>query len=124
MCQIFISVPLVVNGLAMMKTSDTRVNAPSSIHENNILFSPKSPEAIYVHIPFCRKRCYYCDFAIVPVGNKQHESDEDKFLDLANTYSSAILTEIRLLKESQELKNQTFSPLRSIYVSILVPFQA
>ena len=23
----------------------------------------------YVHIPYCRKRCRYCDFAIIPIGN-------------------------------------------------------
>ncbi len=30
------------------------------------------PRAAYVHIPFCRRRCYYCDFAVSVVGDRKH----------------------------------------------------
>ncbi len=27
------------------------------------------PRSAYLHIPFCHKRCFYCDFSIIPLGN-------------------------------------------------------
>lgn len=29
------------------------------------------PSSAYVHIPFCRRRCYYCDFPISVVGDRK-----------------------------------------------------
>ncbi len=29
-----------------------------------------APRSAYLHIPFCYKRCFYCDFAVVPLGDK------------------------------------------------------
>ena len=28
-----------------------------------------APRSAYVHIPFCHRRCFYCDFAVVPLGD-------------------------------------------------------
>ncbi|PNT65240.1 hypothetical protein BRADI_4g39227v3 [Brachypodium distachyon] len=30
---------------------------------------PLPPSSAYVHLPFCRKRCHYCDFPIVALGS-------------------------------------------------------
>ena len=31
---------------------------------------PLPPRSAYLHIPFCHRRCYYCDFAVVPLGDR------------------------------------------------------
>ena len=28
-----------------------------------------APRSAYLHIPFCHRRCFYCDFAVVPLGD-------------------------------------------------------
>ncbi|XP_074306113.1 uncharacterized protein LOC141641346 [Silene latifolia] len=35
------------------------------------------PTSVYVHLPFCRKRCHYCDFPIVALGSSMNQSHDD-----------------------------------------------
>ena len=46
------------------------------------------PLGIYVHIPFCKKKCNYCDFLSAPAGEKEQQE-----------YVEALLTEIGNYRE-------------------------
>jgi oxygen-independent coproporphyrinogen-3 oxidase len=77
---------------------------------------------LYVHIPYCRRRCRYCDFAIVPIGPSastetfDDELQEDKatqgFRKMDATYRDAIVKEISLITKTA---GNSMIPLRSIY---------
>lgn len=50
------------------------------------------PSAAYVHIPFCRRRCYYCDFPISVVGNNTRGDDSGTI----SQYVKALCKEIAI----------------------------
>lgn len=50
--------------------------------------APGPPHSLYLHIPFCRRRCRYCDFAIQVGGG-----------DLQDRYLEALLSELRWLAQ-------------------------
>lgn len=51
----------------------------------------KKPLALYVHVPFCKRKCAYCDFASWPDAG-----------DRIRPYFDALMTEIRLWSENTD----------------------
>jgi putative oxygen-independent coproporphyrinogen III oxidase len=52
---------------------------------------------IYIHIPFCRRKCFYCDFPVAVVGNKR-----ENVISKSQEYTQHLLKEIQFTVE--ELK--------------------
>ena len=79
----------------------------------------KSPRSVYLHIPFCHRRCFYCDFAVVPLGDKA-SGDIGTGSYSIKSYLKLLHREIDLIREGE--------PLSTIYIgggtpSLLSPDQ-
>ena len=58
-------------------------------HALRLSMSSKDSLGCYIHIPFCRRRCYYCDFPISVVGDSQSAQSR-----ASSDYTELILREM------------------------------
>jgi putative oxygen-independent coproporphyrinogen III oxidase len=76
------------------------------------------PTAAYLHIPFCRRRCFYCDFPVYVVGDNRSGANSN----FVQTYVETLEQEIRLSSRNSS------DPLATIFFgggtpSLLTPAQ-
>lgn len=88
----------------------TTGTAKADIMINNKIFNKKELLELYLHIPFCVKKCDYCDFLSFPAGP-----------DSKRAYVKALVNEIRATEEKIRLR-----PVSSVFIgggtpSILEP---
>ena len=62
------------------------------------------PTAAYIHIPFCRRRCYYCDFPISVVGDQENKSAAIMIED----YIAAVIKDVQLTPSPPQLLKTVF----------------
>ena len=77
---------------------------------------PWPPRSAYLHIPFCHRRCFYCDFAVVPLGDRADGASSGSIA----RYLEQLLVEIAAAPDGP--------PLSTVYVgggtpSMLTPAQ-
>ena len=77
------------------------------------------PRSAYLHIPFCHRRCFYCDFAVVPLGDRAN-GESGPGSNSIKSYLNLLFKEIDLIEDCY--------PLATIYIgggtpSLLSPDQ-
>ena len=73
------------------------------------------PRSCYIHIPFCRRRCFYCNFPVTVVGERpstQQQSSEE--------YTTLLLREMRAELAIESLQQPAAvtrapAPLQTVY---------
>ncbi|KAF5184091.1 Oxygen-independent coproporphyrinogen iii oxidase [Thalictrum thalictroides] len=77
----------------------------------NSLSSPPPPTSAYIHLPFCRKRCHYCDFTIVALGSSSSNQFNDEDDPRITNYVQLLCREI---KATKPISNDN-PPLQTIF---------
>ncbi|CAL9030848.1 unnamed protein product [Prunus brigantina] len=66
------------------------------------------PTSAYIHLPFCRKRCHYCDFTIVALGSSSNQTEDDPRMI---NYVQLLCREINAMKA----ENKANPPLETVF---------
>ncbi|KAM7273511.1 hypothetical protein ACFE04_028175 [Oxalis oulophora] len=89
-----------------------RQNASFSPIASTLHYSP--PTSAYVHLPFCRKRCHYCDFPIVALGSgstQQQQHNDDNSDPRITNYINLLAREVNATTSECE----THPPLQTVF---------
>jgi len=92
---------------------------PDSVPDARPGLPPLNPRSAYLHIPFCHRRCFYCDFAVVPLGDRADGGSGPGAASIA-AYLSLVQREIA--------RSPDGPPLSTVYLgggtpSLLTPAQ-
>lgn len=99
-------------GMSTASTASAKLTREQQLQyeaENDGVSAPRGSEpfSAYVHLPFCKKKCFYCDFPVIAVGMRP---DEFKIQDTMTDYIDAICREIAATKRLNDS-----GPLKTIF---------
>ncbi|KAL3512604.1 hypothetical protein ACH5RR_025321 [Cinchona calisaya] len=71
--------------------TNTLTQNPQTVRQNATTKSTNTPphklppKSAYVHLPFCRKRCHYCDFPIIALGSSSAPDNDPRIVNYVQT---------------------------------------
>ncbi|CAI9113012.1 OLC1v1013533C1 [Oldenlandia corymbosa var. corymbosa] len=86
------SFPTITRPPGLFKSiKNTFEQTPQTVRQNATLTATITPPhklppaSAYVHLPFCRKRCHYCDFPIIALGSSSAVDDDPRIVNYIQT---------------------------------------
>lgn len=64
----------------------------------------EQPKSVYIHIPFCRRRCFYCDFPIFVIGDLQQGENSSTI----QKYVETLIQEIEMTPGGRQTLETVF----------------
>ncbi|KAL6541251.1 hypothetical protein OROHE_010959 [Orobanche hederae] len=82
-----------------------------------LLLHKLPPKSAYIHLPFCRKRCHYCDFPIIALGSSSsttylNRNNDDSRI---SNYIETLCREIKATNLSSSSSNNNNPPLETVF---------
>ncbi|KAK6123691.1 hypothetical protein DH2020_042566 [Rehmannia glutinosa] len=105
-----LSLPTVSKSFTQQCPPTVRQNA--TLNTTSLLLLHKlPPTSAYVHLPFCRKRCHYCDFPIIALGSSSSTLNKNNDDPRISNYVETLCREIK----ATNLNSSNNPPLKTVF---------
>ena len=76
------------------------------LYPGGVTYAAKQPvTSLYIHVPFCKSKCFYCDFYSVPQAGS----------GLIQSWHRSLIRELERLAEEAEVQGLHLAPLETLY---------